>query len=196
MANKYLLYRAGNSIFCNNLYEVLGGVCAHWVICDFLWPHGVCVCVCVCARACTCMSAHSYLTLCNPMDCSPPGSSVHGIFQARILEWVAISSSRGFFRPNPGIEPLSFTSPMSPAFTCGFFLPLHHLGSSKVFCGDRFIISSWICQMSSLERCPFLSAEVLRLLFGRFRLLGFSTRKWDGPVTFKSIHLTLSQGAF
>ena len=32
---------------------------------------------------------------CNPMDCSPPGSSVHGIFQARILEWVAVSSSRG-----------------------------------------------------------------------------------------------------
>ena len=35
------------------------------------------------------------LTLCDPMDCSPPGSSVHEIFQARILEWVAISSSRG-----------------------------------------------------------------------------------------------------
>ena len=35
------------------------------------------------------------LTLCNPMDCSPPGSSVHGIFQARVLEWVAISFSRG-----------------------------------------------------------------------------------------------------
>ena len=34
-----------------------------------------------------------YLTLCNPMDCSPPGSSVHGILQARILEWVAISFS-------------------------------------------------------------------------------------------------------
>ena len=34
-------------------------------------------------------------TLCNPMDCSLPGSSVHGIFQARILEWVGISSSRG-----------------------------------------------------------------------------------------------------
>ena len=33
-------------------------------------------------------------TLCNPMDCSPPGSSVHGIFQARILEWVAIVLSR------------------------------------------------------------------------------------------------------
>ena len=34
-------------------------------------------------------------TLCHPMDCSPPGSSVHGIFQVRILEWVAISFSRG-----------------------------------------------------------------------------------------------------
>ena len=34
-------------------------------------------------------------TLCNPVDCSPPGSSVHGIFQSRILEWVAISSSGG-----------------------------------------------------------------------------------------------------
>ena len=35
------------------------------------------------------------LTLCNPMDCSPPGSSVHGIFQARVLQWVAIAFSRG-----------------------------------------------------------------------------------------------------
>ena len=34
-------------------------------------------------------------TFCDPMDCSPPGSSVHGIFQARVLEWVAISFSRG-----------------------------------------------------------------------------------------------------
>ena len=35
--------------------------------------------------------AQSYLTLCDPMDCSLPGSSVHGIFQARVREWVAIS---------------------------------------------------------------------------------------------------------
>ena len=41
--------------------------------------------------------AQSCLTLYNPMDCSPPDSSVHGILQARILEWVAISSSRGIF---------------------------------------------------------------------------------------------------
>ena len=39
--------------------------------------------------------AQLYSTLCDPLDCSPPGSSVHGIFQARILKWIAISSSRG-----------------------------------------------------------------------------------------------------
>ena len=39
------------------------------------------------------------LILCNPMDCSLPGFSVHGILQARILEWVTISFSRGSSRP-------------------------------------------------------------------------------------------------
>ena len=43
--------------------------------------------------------AQSCPTLCNLMDCSPPGSSVHGILQARILEWIAILSSRGFSWP-------------------------------------------------------------------------------------------------
>ena len=42
---------------------------------------------------------------CDPMDCSLPGSSVHGIFQTRILEWVAISFSRHL--PDPEIEPVS-----------------------------------------------------------------------------------------
>ena len=46
-------------------------------------------CVCV-------LAAQSCLTLCDPMDCSPPGSSVLGILQARILKWVAIPFSRGF----------------------------------------------------------------------------------------------------
>ena len=60
----------------------------------------VCVCVCVCARMCVCvLVAQLCLTLCDPMDCSPPGSFVHGIFQARILEWVAISFSRGSSQP-------------------------------------------------------------------------------------------------
>ena len=47
--------------------------------------------------------AQSCPTLCNPMDCSLPGFSIHGILQARILEWVTISFSRDL--PDPGIEP-------------------------------------------------------------------------------------------
>ena len=43
--------------------------------------------------------AQLQLTLCDPVDCSPPGSSVHEILQARILEWVAISYSRGSSQP-------------------------------------------------------------------------------------------------
>ena len=43
--------------------------------------------------------AQSYLTLCDPMDYSSPGFSVHGIFQARILEWVSILFSRGSSQP-------------------------------------------------------------------------------------------------
>ena len=47
----------------------------------------VCVCVCVCVQSCR--------LFCDPMDCIPSGSYVHGISQVRILEWVAISYSRG-----------------------------------------------------------------------------------------------------
>ena len=53
---------------------------------------------------------------CNPIDSGLPGSSVHKIFQARILEWITISSSRDL--PDPGIKP---TSPSSPALAGGFF---------------------------------------------------------------------------
>ena len=52
---------------------------------------------------CVCLVAELCLTLCNPIDCSPPGSSVHGILQARILEWVAISFTRDI--QDTGIKP-------------------------------------------------------------------------------------------
>ena len=52
----------------------------------------ICFGVCVCVW--TCSVTQLYLTLCNPMDSSLPGSSIHGIFLARVLEWVAISFSR------------------------------------------------------------------------------------------------------
>ena len=48
---------------------------------------------------CCAKSLQSCLTLCDPKDCSLPGSSTHGILQARILEWVAMPSSSGSSRP-------------------------------------------------------------------------------------------------
>ena len=68
--------------------------------------------MCVCAQSCP--------TLCSSMDCSPPGFSAHGIFQARIPEWVVIFHSRGwhFLLPNPGMEPVSLAS---PSLAGGFF---------------------------------------------------------------------------
>ena len=58
----------------------------------------VCTCVCVCVLICSVMS-DSFVT---PMDWSPPGSSVHGIVQARTLEWVAVFFSRGPSWPGNG----------------------------------------------------------------------------------------------
>ena len=53
-----------------------------------------CVCVCVCLCVCVCVLVTQLcLTLCDPMDCGLPGSSVQGIFQARVLARVAISFS-------------------------------------------------------------------------------------------------------
>ena len=59
-----------------------------------LHPHCMLLMPLPCAM-CVCVLRRFSLTLCDPMDCSPPGFSVHGILQARILEWVAIPFSRG-----------------------------------------------------------------------------------------------------
>ena len=74
-------------------------------LCPFYCVDNKCVCACSVSP-----------TLCDYVDCSLPGSSVHGISQARILEWVGISSSRDL--PDPGIEP---RSPVFPALAGGLF---------------------------------------------------------------------------
>ena len=68
----------------------------------WLLSTGVCVC-------CVCSVIQSYLTLCNPMDYSQPGSSVHGIFQTRLLEEVAVPPLGDL--PDSGIKPVSLRSP-------------------------------------------------------------------------------------
>ena len=94
-------------------------------------------CICVCAPTCMRACAQSYLTLCDPTDCSLPGSSVHGISQARLLEWVAIFSSRGFSRPRDWTLVSCFGQVDS--------LPLCHLG-----------ISISTAAAKSLQSCPTL----------------------------------------
>ena len=85
------------------------------------------MCLCVCVHTKVLLLC---LTLCDPMYCSPPGSSVHGILQARILEWVAIPSSRG-----------SFASTASPALQADS-LPLSHWGAHiyHIFKNNLFYI--------------------------------------------------------
>ena len=78
----------------------------------------VCVCVCVCV-VCTRarVRAQSCPILWEPMDCRPPGSSVHGIFQAKILEWVAIFS---YARESSGTRDRT-ASLVSPALAGGLY---------------------------------------------------------------------------
>ena len=66
-------------------------------------------------------------TLCDSMDCSPPGSSVHGILQARVLEWVPFPPTGAL--PHPGIESVS---PVALAFQVDS-LSLSHWGSPQAF---------------------------------------------------------------
>ena len=76
--------RCSFKIFLNKIFKnFITYVCIHTY---------VCVCVCVLSRSVG-------VTLYNTMDCSPPGSSVHGILQARIMEWVVIPFSKGSSGP-------------------------------------------------------------------------------------------------
>ena len=84
------------------------------------------------------VSSLSVRLFCDSTDCSLPGSSVHGILQARILQWVAISFSGEL--PDPGMEPSSL---LSPTLAGGFFSP-EPPGSPARRPSFYFIPHSWI----------------------------------------------------
>ena len=89
-----------------------------------------------------CLVAQLCLTLCNPMEWSPPGSSVHGILQARILEWITMPSSRGSSQPRDGNPCL-----LHLLHWQADFFPQCHLGSPKAFLSSikaSAFVPSWV----------------------------------------------------
>ena len=85
---------------------------------------------------CACMRSHSsFPILCDPMDCSLPGSSVHGILQAWILEWVAMPSSRGSSWPRDRTH-VSYIS-------CIGRQVLYHCSTGKQYCSPKDVYGCW-----------------------------------------------------
>ena len=149
--------------------------------CTWLWGLGLDFYL-----ACACMHAQSlqlYLTLCDPLDHSLPGSSVHGILQARILEWVVMPSSRGSSWPR-GWTCIS-------CITGGFFT---HLFQHCLLKRLSFLL--WIifllCQLVNFS---LLVIELFRLLASFW--FSFSCVNWRNSsvffcVQFKSVKLFCS----
>ena len=100
------------------------------------------------------MCAQSCPTLCNPMDCRPPGSSVYGIFQAGILGRIAFPPPGDL--PNPRIKPMS---PVSPALAGGFFTTSTLFNPHEESSGGG--ITVWIFRFSRDK------VEVDKLFLGR-----------------------------
>ena len=93
-------------------------------------------------------SLQSCLTLCDPMDRSLTGYSVHGILQAQALEWVVTCPPPGY-PPDPGIEPVSLTS---PALADGFFT------TSATWMSRMKISSYFVSQKPGLDPFPWVPA--------------------------------------
>ena len=99
--------------------------------------------------------------LCNPIDCIPPGSSVHEIFQARILEWVAISSSRGSSRPRDQTCVSCIAGGFFPAEPLGKPHYHSHLQSPLLLAKDGYLwTTAAICQDHSPQHYVLLSLHL------------------------------------
>ena len=132
---------------------------------------GMSLCVCVLAK-----SLQSCPTLCDPMDCSLSGSSVHGIFQGRILEWVVMLSSRGF--TDPGIELSSSATLESQAGT----LLLSHQGSPKWGYTSNFYFLTFKKSLSHVR----LFATPWTVAYQASPSMGFSRQEYWSGLPFPS----------
>ena len=119
----------GTRVLGNHLFHLF--LSFGYVLCDTGMSLQWIVCVCVCVFVCVSCSVVS--ESCSPLDCSPP-DSVHGVLQARILEWVAIPFSRGSFWPRDWTQLPSLQTDSWPS---------EPLGKPK----QKFLISTiqWLC---------------------------------------------------
>ena len=112
-------------------------------------------------RPCRCLVSELCPTLCNLMDCSPPGSSVHGILQARILEWVAFSFSRGSSQPSDRTHVSCIGRWILFCLFCFYSI------WSGLYCGFTVSYSPQILRRARLEN-PFPSAHARLMCFQYF----------------------------
>ena len=108
------------------------------------------------SQLCTLAHAWLCLTLCDPINSNPPGSSVHGIFQGRILAWVAISSSSASSWPRDG----TWVSCIS-CIGRWILLQLSHLGSP-----ESWPLNSWLIHPSVILALPLESPRLQLFLEG------------------------------
>ena len=139
--------------------------------CNGIRPMRIYVCACV-------LSHFSCVWLCNPMDRSPPGSSVHGISQARILEWVAMPFSRGSSQPRDQTQ-VSYISCIDR------WVPYHkcHLGSPNLCL--RVLVAQLCPTICDPMDCSPSGSSVQRILQARILewvAIPFSRKKelWSG----------------
>ena len=135
----------------------------------------VCLCVCV-------LVAQSCPTLCDAMDCSPRSSSVHGILQARILEWVAIPFSTGYSWSRGWTRKLLHR--MRPVYCLSRQGSLHNVGEPHSIC--------WSLMSTNPDRAHRLSK-------GEFALSARLSLSWDISLLLPSdsrLELALTPSAF
>ena len=142
---------------CSRSYQSWWGLVGHPAP---LQTRVSCSDVCVCA----CSVSQSCLTLCDPTDSSPPGCSVHGISQARLLQWAAISFSRGIFLTQGSnlqvlclllCQGVFFTSeppgkPWCLSLNINLNLCLEHL---RLISHQRVFLTNVLCVFADLPKC-------------------------------------------
>ena len=144
------------------------------------------MCVCFCMQVCmyaaaAAKSLQSCPTLCDPMDCSPPGFSIHGILQARTLEWVAISFPNAW-KWKEKVKSLSCVWLLATPWTAAHQAP-PSVGFSRQQYWSGVPLPSPVCmyifpQSSNHDVCSFIFWIALNFMFYKSWIFTSSCHRW------------------